>query len=245
MTSVLISVLATLRGIVRSRAALAPRGARAAPSTAGPATVTTATAAPCESGPVALGVAVTLLERLANGARDREAGDRHRLAPHEASGCSGRGRVAGATGDRPSPDVRALIRTMSHENPLWGAPRIHGELLKLGSRSLRRRSRSTWRAGHAAVTVLAHLPHESRPADRGRRFLRRPDRHVPAACSCWSSSRTSAAESCMSPSRTIRRRPGRRSSFGSVSVGSGTALSHSRPGSRVSRGHRDGEGDGH
>jgi putative transposase len=31
-----------------------------------------------------------------------------------------------------SADVRALIRTMSQTNPLWGAPRIHGELLKLG-----------------------------------------------------------------------------------------------------------------
>lgn len=29
-------------------------------------------------------------------------------------------------------DLRALIRQMSLENPLWGAPRIHGELLKLG-----------------------------------------------------------------------------------------------------------------
>lgn len=29
-------------------------------------------------------------------------------------------------------DVRALIRPMSEANPLWGAPRIHGELLKLG-----------------------------------------------------------------------------------------------------------------
>jgi putative transposase len=29
-------------------------------------------------------------------------------------------------------DVRALIRTMSEMNPLWGVPRIHGELLKLG-----------------------------------------------------------------------------------------------------------------
>ena len=29
-------------------------------------------------------------------------------------------------------EVRQLIREMSIENPLWGAPRIHGELLKLG-----------------------------------------------------------------------------------------------------------------
>ena len=28
--------------------------------------------------------------------------------------------------------LRALIRQMSIDNPLWGAPRIHGELLKLG-----------------------------------------------------------------------------------------------------------------
>jgi hypothetical protein len=28
--------------------------------------------------------------------------------------------------------LRALIRRMSMDNPLWGAPRIHGELLKLG-----------------------------------------------------------------------------------------------------------------
>jgi transposase InsO family protein len=53
-------------------------------------------------------------------------------------------------------EVRALIRTMSLENPLWGAPRIHGELLKLGidigetsvSKYLVRRRRptsQTWR----------------------------------------------------------------------------------------------------
>src|SRR5262245_30578463 len=29
-------------------------------------------------------------------------------------------------------NIRTLIRTMSEANPLWGAPRIHGELLKLG-----------------------------------------------------------------------------------------------------------------
>src|SRR5262252_1406223 len=35
-------------------------------------------------------------------------------------------------GGRPkiAPDLRALIRRMSIENWLWGAPRIHGELLK-------------------------------------------------------------------------------------------------------------------
>ena len=31
-----------------------------------------------------------------------------------------------------APEVRNLIRRMSLANPLWGAPRIHGELLKLG-----------------------------------------------------------------------------------------------------------------
>ena len=37
-------------------------------------------------------------------------------------------------GGRPqiSAELRVLIRRMSVENPLWGAPRIHGELLKLG-----------------------------------------------------------------------------------------------------------------
>src|SRR5438477_8367524 len=37
-------------------------------------------------------------------------------------------------GGRPATaaDVRRLIREMSIANPLWGAPRIHGELLKLG-----------------------------------------------------------------------------------------------------------------
>ncbi len=29
-------------------------------------------------------------------------------------------------------DVQALIVRMAQANPIWGAPRIHGELLKLG-----------------------------------------------------------------------------------------------------------------
>jgi putative transposase len=54
-------------------------------------------------------------------------------------------------------EVRELIRTMSRENPLWGAPKIHGELLKLGidigetsvSKYMRRHRRppsQTWKA---------------------------------------------------------------------------------------------------
>src|ERR1700746_1978614 len=41
---------------------------------------------------------------------------------------------SGRRGGRPQieTELRALIRRMSVENPLWGAPRIHGELLKLG-----------------------------------------------------------------------------------------------------------------
>jgi transposase InsO family protein len=63
----------------------------------------------------------------------------------------------GRTG-RPSVsmEVRDLIRKMGRENPLWGAPRIHGELLKLGidvgetsvSKYMARRRRppsQTWR----------------------------------------------------------------------------------------------------
>ena len=37
--------------------------------------------------------------------------------------------IRAASADR---EIRDLLRQMSSANPLWGAPRIHGELLKLG-----------------------------------------------------------------------------------------------------------------
>ena len=40
-------------------------------------------------------------------------------------------------------DIHDLARTISRDNPLWGAPRIHGELLKLVSTSPSRLSPST------------------------------------------------------------------------------------------------------
>ena len=33
---------------------------------------------------------------------------------------------------RAIPEIAALVTRMAAANPLWGAPRIHGELLKLG-----------------------------------------------------------------------------------------------------------------
>ena len=44
------------------------------------------------------------------------------------------GKVRRGQSGRPplSQETRNLIRQMSRGNPLWGAPRIHGELLKLG-----------------------------------------------------------------------------------------------------------------
>ena len=57
-------------------------------------------------------------------------------------------------------DLRALIRRMSIENPLWGAPRIHGELLKLG-------------IDVAQSSVAKYMSKRRRPPSRGwRAFLR-------------------------------------------------------------------------
>ena len=51
-----------------------------------------------------------------------------------------------ARGGRPTVplEIRKLIREMSIANPLWGAPRIHGELLKLGIDIGQTSVASTW-----------------------------------------------------------------------------------------------------
>src|SRR5215467_5516911 len=57
-------------------------------------------------------------------------------------------------------ELRELIRQMSQENPLWGAPRIHGELLKLGFEI-------------AESTVSKYMIHRRRPPSQTwRTFLR-------------------------------------------------------------------------
>src|ERR1700737_1108185 len=61
-----------------------------------------------------------------------------------------------------SKEVRALIFRMAAENPTWGAPRIHGELLKLGF-DLSERSVSRW---------VRRAPRDPNPAKRWLIFLR-------------------------------------------------------------------------
>ena len=58
------------------------------------------------------------------------------------------------------PELRKLIRRMGKENPLWGAPRIHGELLKLGFEI-------------AESTVSKYMiRHRGPPSQNWRTFLR-------------------------------------------------------------------------
>jgi putative transposase len=55
-------------------------------------------------------------------------------------------------------EVRELIRQMSMANQLWGAPRIHGELLKLGNTSLSSECSKIHDAtAEATVTDVANL----------------------------------------------------------------------------------------
>ena len=69
-------------------------------------------------------------------------------------------------------EVRTLIRTMSAANPLWGAPRIHGELLKLGFTVSQTTVAHTWSAAGHALADLAHVLDEPcATIDRGRFFV--------------------------------------------------------------------------
>ncbi len=70
-----------------------------------------------------------------------------------------------ALGGRPrvDPQIQALVRRMSFANPLWGAPRIHGELLKLGIEI-------------SETTVAKYMPRRRRPPSQSwRAFL---DNHL-------------------------------------------------------------------
>jgi transposase InsO family protein len=65
-------------------------------------------------------------------------------------------------------DIRSLVRRISRENPLWGAPRIHGELLKLGIEI-------------AQSTVAKYMVRRRGPPSQGwKTFLRNHTTHIAA-----------------------------------------------------------------
>jgi transposase InsO family protein len=72
------------------------------------------------------------------------------------------------SGGRPriGKEVRDLIRRMSIEDRLWGAPRIHGELLKLGIT-----------AAQSTVSVYM-VPRQGRPLQSWKTFLRNHARDI-------------------------------------------------------------------
>src|SRR3979490_2236456 len=55
-------------------------------------------------------------------------------------------------------EIRQLIREISLANPLWGAPRLHGELLKLG-------------IDVGQTTVAKYMARGRRPPSQGKTFL--------------------------------------------------------------------------
>jgi len=107
-----------------------------------------------------MGVARTILEWLAIGIGHRQARDCHRLASQgtstvlqvESRHPEGRPSV--------SREVIDLIHRTSLANPGWGAPRIHGELLKLG-----------FELSQATVAKYL-LRHRKPPSQNWRTFLK-------------------------------------------------------------------------
>ena len=78
------------------------------------------------------------------------------------------------TGGRPpvNPELRALVARLTGANPLWGAPRIHGELLKLGIDVAKaHRLPASPEATHPAISDLASVPRQPCPGPGVPRFL--------------------------------------------------------------------------
>src|SRR6266852_269252 len=115
-----------------------------------------------------------------------------------------------------SKELQELIFRMVVENPTWGAPRIHGELLML-SFDVSERTISRW---------MKRAPRDPEPAKRWLAFLRNHREAIAAmdyspcqrSCSARSTASSSSATiidaSCTLTSRSIRRAVGSSSSCG-------------------------------
>jgi hypothetical protein len=130
-----------------------------------------------------------------------------------------------ARGGRPTVplEIRKLIREMSIANPLWGAPRIHGELRKLGVD-----------IGQTSVAkYMAKLPRLedvlSQSCRRHRRdgSVRRTDNLISSALRLADHGAWSTADFMVWRHSASDRRLDRKSDHGSLPVGTGSPLSHS------------------
>jgi hypothetical protein len=132
---------------------------------------------------------------------------------------------SGLRGGRPKiePDLRALIKKMSMDNPLWGAPRIHGELLKLGFEIAQ--------SSVAKYMVKRNGPPRSCTRHRRHGLVRRPDHQLRSAvCARRPSARPQGTglDKCHGKPHC---RMDCASSNRGVSLGRCPAISHPGPGS--------------
>jgi len=84
------------------------------------------------------------------------------------------------------PAVARLLTDMAGANPLWGAPRIHGELRKLGIEISERTVSRRWRSSLVPVATVANLPRQPPLGPRLDGFLHPLDADGSGApcCNC-------------------------------------------------------------
>ncbi len=138
--------------------------------------------------------------------------------------CSGRPTVP--------PEIRKLIREMSIANPLWGAPRIHGELLKLGIEI----GQTSVAEKRPAISRLADVPSQSCRRHRRDGSVRRADNLISFAlrlvdCGAWPT-----ADFVVWRHGASDLRMDRKSDHGSLRLGTSSPISDPRPGWGLWRG---------
>jgi hypothetical protein len=132
-------------------------------------------------------------------------------------------------GGRPTvaPEIRKLVREMSIANPLWGVPRIHGELLKIGF-DIGQTSVAQYMARRRpAIPRLEDVPSQSCRRHRRDGSVRRTDNLISSAlrlvdCGAWSTAHFMVWRHGASD-----RRMDRKSDHGSLRLGTSSPLSHS------------------
>src|SRR5262249_927971 len=137
---------------------------------------------------------------------------------------------------RISAELRNLIGAMSRANHLWGAPHIHGELLKLGFTVAQSTVARYMYRGWPPSQGLAALSDQSCRWHRGNRPLRAADDNVPAALLPCDSASWASTVGIVRGDDKSDRGVDFAPDYRGVSLGQFTSLSYSGPGHCVWRG---------